>query len=212
MTDFGPIKDKRMLEDRVKALLKKWMPTYLAEIERQNGVEAGGYPAPKAYEIATRINNLVDAQTPYLILISPRMPSPPQMDGEGKYFAWWNIFIGVVTETKDNDSSQTAAGRYAAAVRAILLNRQSLKVEDGDEAFAEECEWRGEQYDDILTEEGEATNLAAARVLFAYKVPDVAMAGAGPTQPDPLPDPTEPYEPDPEVETHEESIDVKEDD
>src|SRR5688572_31890645 len=125
------------------------METYLREVELQLGMEIKTLARPRSY---TRKNSFesgyVEEQLPRIVVICPGLAEQPYAEGDGSYFARWNLGVGVLVSARDEASTRMLAQVYAATVRAILLQRSSL---DG---VATGVFWIDEQYDEFEPDPG----------------------------------------------------------
>jgi hypothetical protein len=163
------------LEQMVIDIVKKWMPTYIAELQFQIGWDGSNIPAPRRYTTRTRVQKFAEDQLPTFIAVSPGLASPPVKEGNGSFRAWWTLGCAVICSAKDEDSTKALARFYAAAVRAILLQHSSL-----DSQRIGGIEWRDESYDDIDDDTDIARVIAAGTNYFRIEVTDIVTWGAGP--------------------------------
>jgi hypothetical protein len=192
---FGPIVSVGDVEGWTLALLKRWISTYLAEVERQHGRSGSDLPRPKGWAIGSSFDKWPEDQVPGVLVSSRGTVDVPRKRGDGSYRARWAIEPGVCCSGRTQAESHELATLYGVALRLLMIQRPSL---DG---HASGTVWLGEQLDDLGYDD--SRSLYAVRNVFAVEVEDVAFAGAGPTLPDaPLePDDTQPWPPWPEVET-----------
>ena len=189
---FGPIKPSGAVERGAEAVLTTWLPYYLAEAARQDGLEAGEpYPAePRTIETFTRPDTWMEHQLPAVIVVSPGTDGEADTDGRGRVSAWWRLGVWAVVGASDQDATRRLAHRYAAAIRACLVSHRTLG------GVAERLTYRGERYDEAATDQ--ARTLTMVGVEFRVRMVDIA--GQGPVVlPTPTPDPHDPWPPDPQV-------------
>jgi hypothetical protein len=200
---FGPIVAGSDVEEWTLALLKRWISTYLAEVERQHGMSGHDLPRPKGYAIGMSFDKWPEDQVPGILVVSRATAGTPRRGGDGGYWARWSIDAGAVCSAATQADSHRLAELYAAAIRTLILQRPSLdgQVQGG-------IEWLGENYDDLGYDE--TRSLYAAKTMFTVQVNQVTFANAGPTTPDaPLaPDDTVPWADWPTVETVEHEIQI----
>jgi hypothetical protein len=188
VTPFHRILTGADVEDAAIALMQKWMPTYLAEMERQTGRTADSLPHVRSWVRTNEFEKFPEDQLPAVLVICPGLADEPVKTGDGKYRAGWALGVAVVVSARDQAVTQELAKVYAAAIRALLLHHPSM------EGLARGMEWNDERYDDLA--QVDERTLSAARQVFTVEVDDVTTARAGPAAPDPLPDHHEPYPPD----------------
>jgi hypothetical protein len=177
---FRRIYSAHNLEDQVAATLRKWYPTYIKEMERQEDMEQGRIPPPRYYTRRNQFQSFPDEQLPLCIVISSGILEPPRRDGESNYQAWWGLGVGVVAAASDPESTNTLVKIYGAATRALLMQQQDLGGTD-----SQGVEWLDERYDDSLPGTDQQRSVGAVRSVFQVLIDDVVTQWAGPTSPDP---------------------------
>lgn len=161
--------------------IRKWMPTYLQEIELQLGRVRGEIPPPRYYTTRNRFINYPEEQLPLCVVVSPGLTEAPTKDGDGSYNGWYGVGTGFVVSARDDVTADFLSKVYAAAGRAILLQHQDM---GGGVAGTE---WIDEIYDDDIADDDNRT-LKASYVLFRVYVENIVNAYAGPLSPVPDPD------------------------
>jgi hypothetical protein len=130
------------IEDQILANLENWMPTYMAELCRQKGIDPTLVPAIRSWTNLAKFRHEPQNQTPAIVVVSAGTTGQPTKDGQG----WWrtNALFGVsaIISARDEDSAARMSKRYAAAVRAIML-QQRANVSYTD------IRWNGESFDAI---------------------------------------------------------------
>jgi hypothetical protein len=199
---FGRIVTGADVEAWVVETLRKWSSTYLAEVERQHGLAGGTLQRVRSWVRAPTFDKWPEDQLPAVLVISTGTIGEPLKDGRGRYRARWAVAVGTVCSARTRDLSHDQAELYAAAHRALLLQRPSL------EGRANGVDWATEDYTDLPFDD--TRSLGAGRDVFAVEVDDVVSTKAGPVTPaDPAPVETDPYPPWPLVETHDEVIEAE---
>lgn len=201
MTVFGRIVTDDQVEDAALATLSKWLPTYMSEVERQVGLDAGFYERPPAgsYTVRSRFDKWPEEMLPLVIVIATGVADDPAAEGRGKFRAEFEIGVACVVSSVDIPSSRRYANRMGAAVRAALVQHQSL--DQAIEGSVRGVDWLGERNNELPQPEPGERTIWANRQLFNVEVGDVLTKAAGPIAPDPLPDPTTPWPDDPTVDT-----------
>jgi hypothetical protein len=185
-TIFGPILGVGDLEDWAVALCRKWFSTYLAETERQHGIEAGTLQRIRGWALGPSFDKWPEDQVPGLLIVSPGALERPRHDGAGLYRVRWQLDVGVLCSARTQRLSRQQATLYGAAVRDLFLQRPSL------EGHTAGLDWLGDSYDDL--DYDDTRSLASARNRFAVEVAGVGQTGAGPVTPDdPLDPDTDPW-------------------
>lgn len=180
-TIFGPIVTGADVEDWVFAVLQRWSCTYLAEVSRQHGIEAGKLPDVRAWVPAATFDKWPEDQIPGVLVVSTGTAERPLRSGDGSYRARWVIRLGVICSAATQAQAHKLAMLYLAAHETILLQRPSL------EGHANGVDWLGNEhtqldYDDTRT-------LYTGEALFTVEVDGCRFGDAGPLTPD---DPREP--------------------
>lgn len=174
---FKNIITRQDVEIRVRDTIKTWIDSYLAEVERQNGLNVRQLPRPRSYTRRNEFERWPEDQIPAVIVISPGLTAPPVANGSGQFRGYWGVGVAVITEGQDTDNTRDLAGYYTAAIRALILQRPSLG------GFAMGVTWEDERYDDISDVEMGRT-LASGQVVFQVEVEDIVSTKAGPVTPD----------------------------
>jgi len=169
-----------LLEEQAIVTLKKWIPTYIHEVERQRGLTVGDIPRPRYYARRNEFNGFPDDQLPMCIVISPGLIDQPERYGDGQHAAWWGCAVAIVCATSSEDSTNRLVKVYGAALRGVMLQQEDL---GGTQVAA--VRWEDERYDDNLPGSDQRRSLGAVRLVFRVLVDDVVTDGTGPNTPDP---------------------------
>jgi hypothetical protein len=191
-TTFDKIVVASDVEQAVITCLEKWFPTYLREVERQTGWEKEPLKPPASYSNRVQFDIQPGEAMPKAVVISPGLfntPTHPQ--GEGKYDASWQVAIGIAIAERTEELANQVIKMYGAAVRAIMVQHQSLESDIG----AVNVTWLDESYDDLQIADRIELYKAAAG-LFAITIEDAVSRWAGPLVPDESPDPLVDHEAD----------------
>lgn len=178
---FGNITPATYLENEVASIIKLWIATYLQEVEIQEGRTRGALQTPKSYSTKATMESLADDQLPCCVILSPGLVDAPYKDGEGNYYAHWQIGVGVIVSARDEVNTQAVAKLYGAAIRALLLQK-------GSHDDITDVQWLDESYDDLQIDD--ERTLGVAIVEFSVQVESVVNRYGGPADPIP-PDPDE---------------------
>jgi len=190
---FGPIITDDQVEEAVLATLRKWLPTYMAEVERQVGLDAGFYELPVAssYTARTDFDNWPEDMLPAIVAIGTGIEDDPVKDGYGLMRGKFLIGItGIVTST-DKLSTRRYAARLGGAVRAALVQHASLDLALGGRVRG--VDLVGGRNNELPTED--ERTIWANRQLFTVEIGEF-LSTVGPDADTPQPDPTDPW-PDP---------------
>lgn len=198
-TVFDRIKTGWDVERCVLDTLKLWSNTYISELERQNGMEAGALARVKGWTLAPSFDKWPEDQLPGVLVICTGLVPPPERKGDGVHLARWNVEVGVCCSARTQQQSHEQAMLYLAAHRAIVLQQSSL----GGNVLA--TTWLDESYD--VLDYDDVRSLYAGTATFMVEIDNVTNTYAGPAHPDvPYADWTLPWPVDVEVETHDVTV------
>lgn len=163
-----------------------WEETYLAEMERQQGLSPHDLPLFRSKTTSNAFQKWTEDQLPGLVAVSPGLQSKPKVEGDGKYRAPFILGFAVVCSADTRENTHMLAGLYAAVLRAIILQVPDLG------GISRGVVWEHEAYDDISADKNRS--LASAQVMFTVEIADVIHSKAGMRDPmeDPYADPTTP--------------------
>jgi hypothetical protein len=179
--------------------LRVWSSTYIAELERQHGIDAGTLPRIRAWQPAPSMDKWPEDQLPTVVVMSLGTAERPLKDGDGTYRARWQINLACICSARREAEARANGMLYIAAHKALLLQRPSL----GGNATG--IDWLDEDYTQIAFDD--QRTLFAPQAAFVVEVPDVVTTKAGPTAPDePLEPDTDPWPDWPTVLTHQELV------
>lgn len=182
---FGTIISDDVVEDAVIAVLKRWLPTYLSEVEAQRGLTRGFYerPAPSSYTVRNDFDKWPEDFLPAVIVVSPGMPDEPVKDGRRRWRGSFDIGVACVVSSLDRDETRRFAQRMGAAVRALLIDHPSLEMAIGGNVRG--LDWLGER-NNLMPPEDERS-IWANRQLFSVEVDQILERTGGPAEPEPDP-------------------------
>lgn len=183
---FGPAIIKTDVEAAVIATLKLWFPTYLAEFERRTGRDHGVLPPPRSWLPTNTMPRHFAGPFPAVIVISTGIPEKPVQQGDGTLTAWWDVNVAIIVKANEPAASRELSGIYAAALRLMLLQKQSL---DG---FAAQIEFNAEA-DDAVPDDYVAAGWASVSA-FQVLTHGVVTRYGGPKTPDTDPGPLVQFE------------------
>lgn len=181
MSVFGPIKTGYEVEQAVIAHLKRWMATYLAELERISELEAESLPMVRSWTTQASTEKWPEDQLPAVLVVSTGLTDQPRSEGDGTTHATWRIGLAAICSARTEAKTHAFAKLYFAALRTIMLQHPSLG------GYAEKTVWGSEQYDALPIDEEKRT-LAAGYGVFDVTVAEVANKLAGVLEP-----PDDPY-------------------
>lgn len=190
---FGPVLTLGRVERSVMAHVRLWVPTYLPEVERSEGVRAdgvtplepGSLPLPKSYRPADRLDKWPADQLPALIFGSPGLGDDgPRRRGDGAISGGWVFSLTAVASGRDDETTRWLCGIYTATLRLLFAQQPLIAGLD-----VESCAYEDEAYDGLPF--SRSGSLMAGTVTFTLGLGGLASSAHGPAEPlaDPLPDP-----------------------
>jgi len=190
---FGPMVGGDDIEDYLQAVLERWYPSYLWEVERHTGTTPGTLPLPRALVRSSEIEKFPEDQVPALMLASPGLTDPPVADGGGYYTASWLVNLAVQVVAGPNRRALELARWYTLALRACVIQQQQ---DPGITTRLRNVrvDWRDERYDTL--DSIDDRTVCVGRVEVAVTTGEVLQRGLGPLEPlippQPGPDPESP--------------------
>jgi hypothetical protein len=196
---FGPLLSSWNVDQAVLATLRVWWRSYMAEVERQNGVPKGTIPRPPDTESFRRgldFEYYEEDDLPAVIVVS-KPSGEPEVSDAG-YVQRFEVKVGIVCEAEDELTAQLRAA-FCGAASQLLVQQSEL------EGFAERTRMIGAP--ELEMPDDEERWLCRAVTTFYVWVAPVVIAEEGPIEP-PGPgmgpggedqEPEEPYPPWPEA-------------
>lgn len=179
MTDnlFGPIVTPLDVENAVTATFVKWMPSYLAELERRTDRDAGVLPAPKSWatvgpELEKPSNSV---GWPAGIVLSSGTLETPQRRGDGLYDVWFDIRVAVLVQGVSRQNASELAKLYATAAWLAVMQHPK------PEGLAGRMVWAGAVFSNL------PANIrfgAGTEIALEVLAEEIGTAFGGPTTPD----------------------------
>lgn len=182
------------VERCVMAHTRLWLPTYLRDAERAEGVmpdgvtelEPGSLPLPRSYRPTDgRVDKWGEDQLPALIFGSPGVDEGTlRHDGRGRYTARWIFQLTVVYSAKDDTLTRFGTAVYASALLQLFVQQQAIEGLEVEGIVPLDL-----AFDRLAFSPSRA--LGAATLAFSLEAGAVADARGGPLEPldDPLDDP-----------------------
>jgi hypothetical protein len=180
VTIFGTIVAASDLESALLEQLRRWLPDYLAEVDRQHGQPVGTTPKPRSYVVSSELERMPEDQTPAVIVRSPGTLEPPDVDGRGVYSARFTIDAGVHLSARGNTHALRVARVYTSGIRALLVQQQLLDALD-ERVAVRRVDWLGERFGEL--DSIDDRTVCTGVVVLAYTLDDVVTRGAGPLEP-----------------------------
>lgn len=181
---FGPIVTGKNVRSAFKAHLQAWMPSYLAEVSRNDDRAGDALPLFRSY--VSRLDmpdgRYVEDQMPSCVIVAPGLVEEP-IKKSGMYIARWGVSVGAVISGQNFENTFDLTELYAAAVRAAVVQNPSLG------GFATATDWLSERYDEIPN--AMERTLGAGSVQFLVEVQGAVNPKDGPDAPlaEPILDP-----------------------
>jgi hypothetical protein len=167
---FGTIILPETVENAITELFKTWMDTYLREIERITGRDAGQLPSIRAWGLGDVEERLEEQQPPALMVECAKAKMHETADS---YSAAWDTTLAIITKSHTMNDSRRLAGLYTTAACLIAVQQPlGLGV----------MGWEEQDYG-ILTV-NERRFLARGEARFTTTVSEVVQTEAGPTEPE----------------------------
>lgn len=173
-SQFGRIVTGYDVEQAALETARTWMPSYIAEVADQAGLERTSMPNIRTYTTASDQTQFTEDALPCLVLICPGLYSQPTKS-RGTYDAAFSVGGWLIVSGPNKQVTRRMMSLYVAAVRACFVQQQSLPSlnEDGEvvTGIADNIEWLDESYDEAP---GEASRtLAAGQINLAITVKNV---------------------------------------
>lgn len=175
MSVFQTIITGRHVEAAVRDHCQRWSPDYVAEVSEQSGRDRCDLPAFRSYLPALDLDKFEEDQVPACVIVAPGTLRQPERRGT-LYYVTWQLSIGCIVSGRDRDNTFELVPLYAAAVRALMVQHQTLGVD-----WVDGVTWLGERYDELGTDD--SRTIAAASVTFGITVPSAVDSRGGPAKP-----------------------------
>lgn len=182
MSIYGQLITDNEVERQVLATLSGWLPSYLLEVNRQDGVLAE-VATPRSYELIRDSVTKWPEQALPAIVVHVGGTLATSRKGS-KYRVVYSCQVAAVVAGQTRANTRTLAGVYGTAIAASLTQHGDLA------GFADGCEWADTDYD--LIAEQRSRTLMAVVVSFDISVNgvlDVALGPSGPPPPEDDPTP-----------------------
>jgi hypothetical protein len=189
---YGSLIGAHHVEDAAVSVYRKWLPTYLHEVERQTGLTInplstpGSIAKPRSYRVSSDVEKMPEDQTPAIVIRSPGVADHPLKNGAGIYQAQFTLEASAVVsaigtvEANGEPRALLLARMYALALRACLVQQPD------DAGYLYRRDWVDESYD-VLPSIDDRT-ICVGKTTFQIEVPNVTDANSGPVEPLIFPD------------------------
>ncbi len=168
--------------------LDKWLEVFIAEAERQFGIEPQLIPVPRRgqYTVSREeFQKYPEDQTPAILVLAPGLAGEPRREADRSLTAPIALAFGVITSSApftDNDAATEVAQVIGVAIREIVLRLppEGLKVKG--------VQLIDERYGDI-----EKRSMGSSRIIFTIDVAEWSPGRGGPVNREEPP--VDPYDP-----------------
>lgn len=175
MTVFGPVITGNDVGDAVKAWLVHWLPSYLAEAERDSGRDPGTLPMPRSWSKVPVFSRYNEQQLPAALIVSTGTDEISRR-GDGTYGATFGVTAFVLAQGKDRENALELADRYAGSIARLAVDKPSIL------GFAEGTDFLGFVPADLPVDY--MPNGWTVGVALGIRVNAVVTATGGPSVPD----------------------------
>lgn len=185
----GPTIGGADVEVAIRSTLQTWLPSYLAEYERQHELVAGSTPAPRGWVRTGRdLAKFGADQLPCVLILSAGIIEPPyQESADGCLTGIFGVEVGVMFAAAWGGASRGHAQAYAVAISLVMTQRP---LEDLEATV----DYRGESYDELDFDVSRTYSASICR--FNVTVRGIRWTRGGPPPyAGPPTDPTAPLEP-----------------
>lgn len=194
MSTFGTWTSPRHVEQAIIEHCVKWGETFIAEAERQFGIDPRSIPVPEEGQYTTvrdTFEKWPEDQTPCVLVISPGVSGTGRMEADRTITGAVGIALGVLATSAFQGAGAETAQIIGVALRQLLLS--TVPIEGLQ--LAEPAELVQEGYGDIPAS-GDRT-MGSSRLGFVFHVKNWAAFGGGPL--DRTTPPDDPYAPPPDA-------------
>lgn len=193
--DFGPLITEVDIDEAILGLLKYWLPTHLAVIERERDLDVGFLARPRTADYANTLDDLEfpDHRMPAILVTTAQTDGTPEKDGNGFYYAAWNVTVSCVVRGKRPSHTRWLASLYGGAVRRVML---AMPEGVGHPGMDGEIRWVGSNLAPVADQSDTAGRYLAASVgRYVAYLDKVAWEANGPGIPNTPYDPADPDNP-----------------
>lgn len=185
------------LTQAVEAHIRRWIDTYLSEVERQNDLAPRHLARPRAYIHKQRLEALPgEDQNPAIILVSRGNREAFRQTKGGEVTVPYDLGIAVVVNGTE-DSVRRNGGMYGIAIAGMMLHARRRTLDGQLDGRIRVLDFNQFALEDTLDED--TRSQAIVRLEFTVTIKNAIHIGAGPANPDPPPDPENPPGPWPTV-------------
>lgn len=183
---FGLNFNANDLADACQLTIEEFLEDYLAEYERQNGLDPKTIPPFKTYSQVNEFRNWASDETPVCVIVSPGMNGKASKKGDGTYTGQFVLGVAAIVQSRNRDATNKLSRAYGAILRQLLVQQPGMQD------LASGNTWEDEKYNDVPESEDRAQ--ASSQVLFTVEIPGIVDSRKGIIAPS-----ENPYELDPEA-------------
>lgn len=192
VADFGVTVIETDIDRLVLSAIRTWLPTYLAEAERQRELPARllARPDDSAYQSTLDDTEFPDGKLPAIVATTASAGSAERRQ-EGAYSAEFEVAVSAIVRGRTPAETRAIAAVFGGCIRSLLVHQQ-LEDLDG------ELHWLEGGVIPVPDATDRGRWLAAGSNTFVVYA-DTVLSGSGPITPDgpfyPEPDPSDPDTP-----------------
>jgi hypothetical protein len=171
-----------------------WLPSYLRDAERHEGLVPPYCALPASFRPAPDVRKWPEEALPSLIIVSPGLTdSPPVKQADRSFQTEWIVAFSAVVHGKNEAETELMASCYGVALRLMVLQQAgdwaTLPGYVGPSVGVDSIIWEDEGYDEIPA--SRSRTLVAATVTFTIVFRNTATSLGGPIEPpvNPITDP-----------------------
>jgi hypothetical protein len=185
---FKPFITGRHVEEAVTNLCVKWGAEFVAEAERQFGIEPRSVPVLERGQftsVSDDFEKMPEDQLPVCLVLAPGLAGTPRREADRTLTAPVAVSLGFLVGVGGHgiDASRETSQVYAAAYSELLLRMplEGIQVDDAPM-------YVDERYGDVPGKAGRT--LGGSRIIFIIWVRNWrSLTGGPPSRTDPRPDP-----------------------
>lgn len=129
MSFFGTIVTPTIVRDDVLTMLQTWLPTYIAEVERQRDLPERSIPMPRSWTMPPDVMMMGDHVSPTVMVLPPTLQSTDRA-GDGRVSGWWEVVVGVgINAGREVEGTARLIGDYLGAIMAVVEQQRPSTAE-----------------------------------------------------------------------------------
>lgn len=146
--------------------LVEWFVTYLAEVERQAGLDAQSIPVPQSYEQPLDVTKIEETFGPTLYVGAPSLATAGMASGTRYESEWTSRVVAIVWAEMTRREIEDRVGLYLSAARAAITQQTTRR------GLLDDVRWAREDYAIISTQRRREKMLLAGSTEVTVKVAD----------------------------------------